>query len=616
MGRNMGANTKIEWCDFTFNCWRGCQKVAPGCANCYAESQSRRNPGVLGIWGPGGTRVVASESMWREPVKWNRVSQDDLSSYEAGAWEDLAAGYHGPPGDPPQRRRVFCGSMMDWAEDWSSFVRDSKGEEVFENAGGTWSTKSGEQHGKSIGLADVRQRLFGLIDSTPHLDWLLLTKRPENIRRMWPGLPSHVIEEIRLPIPGFPHYEVSNFGVVYSRTGASRCGNCGTTIEGQLRKKYCSGACRCAAYNRAKHGGQRDIYPTEAKPLSQDIGEQGHRRVTIYDGQGKSQRVLVHRLVLSIFDRPALPDMQCRHLDGNSSNNRLDNLAWGDQSSNWGDSKRHGTHRRYSKLSEEQVDEIRTKAREGDTFSALAIQYNVSATQISNIINYRQWATGSPPLAFRNNCWIGTSIACQADAVRNIPLLLKCRDLSPVLFLLIEPPIGPVDLRGIGFNGFTLDCLTSTCCPWHPSACNRSGCNGVKVDWVIVGGESGPNARPCQVEWIRSIVQQCREAGVPCFVKQLGANVVTRNDMIEDAFNGKDGWPDPQVEHHIHGFREDYQGADCRVRLRDPKGGDPSEWPEDLRVREFPVVNVRASKVGEVESSGTETANGNHEVTT
>lgn len=48
------------------------------------------------------------------------------------------------------------------------------------------------------------------------------------------------------------------------------------------------------------------------------------------------------------------------------------------------------------------------------------------------------------------------------------------------------------------------------------------------------------------------------------------------------------GWPDPDVEHNIHGFREEYQGADCRIRLRDPKGGDWDEWPEDLRVRQFP----------------------------
>ena len=56
----MGTQTRIEWTDNTFSPWRGCHKVSPGCANCYAETQSKRNPKVLGIWGPQGTRPIAS----------------------------------------------------------------------------------------------------------------------------------------------------------------------------------------------------------------------------------------------------------------------------------------------------------------------------------------------------------------------------------------------------------------------------------------------------------------------------------------------------------------------------------------------------------------------------
>lgn len=70
----MAENTKIQWADHTFNPWRGCTKIAPGCANCYADAQSKRNPGTLGVWGPNGTRVVASEAMWREPLKWNKAA--------------------------------------------------------------------------------------------------------------------------------------------------------------------------------------------------------------------------------------------------------------------------------------------------------------------------------------------------------------------------------------------------------------------------------------------------------------------------------------------------------------------------------------------------------------
>lgn len=126
-------DSKIEWTHHTFNPVRGCTKISPGCAHCYAESLSKRNPGVLGIWGDNGTRVVASEAAWGEPRKWNRAAK--------------AAG---------ERHRVFCASLSDVFEDRPEWVAP-------------------------------RVRLFHLISETPNLDWLLLTKRPENIRRFCGG---------------------------------------------------------------------------------------------------------------------------------------------------------------------------------------------------------------------------------------------------------------------------------------------------------------------------------------------------------------------------------------------------------------------------------------------
>lgn len=172
------------------------------------------------------------------------------------------------------------------------------------------------------------------------------------------------------------------------------------------------------------------------------------------------------------------------------------------------------------------------------------------------------------------NVWLGASVENQEQADIRIPELLKCRDLAQVLFLSCEPLLGPIHLR-------LEECHDPTDC-YTPSDCNL---------WVIVGGESGQNARLCRPQWIASIAEQCVSAGVPCFIKQLGSNVVTRNDAVEDVFNnGQDGWPDPDVEHHINGFREDYQGADCRIRLKHKKGGHPSEWPQILRIRQFPSM--------------------------
>lgn len=158
--------------------------------------------------------------------------------------------------------------------------------------------------------------------------------------------------------------------------------------------------------------------------------------------------------------------------------------------------------------------------------------------------------------------WLGVSVE---DRKHGLPRIDVLRTIpARVRFLSIEPlleDLGEINLAGIG--------------------------------WVIVGGESGHGARFCRPEWIRSIRDQCRAAGVACFIKQLGANIVTRNDMVEDTFSdGECGWPDVEVEHQINGFREDYQGADCRVRLHDKKGGDWSEWPEDIRIREFPKLEA------------------------
>lgn len=123
-------DSKIEWTDHTFNPWWGCVKVSPGCQHCYAETFAKRVGRDL--WGPYAERRIASESYWRQPLKWNRDAIDAQT--------------------PP---RVFCASMADVFED----RRD---------------------------LDEHRERLWTLIERTPDLDWLLLTKRPQNISHLLP----------------------------------------------------------------------------------------------------------------------------------------------------------------------------------------------------------------------------------------------------------------------------------------------------------------------------------------------------------------------------------------------------------------------------------------------
>ena len=120
----MGDNTKIEWAHHTFNPWVGCTKVSPACDNCYAEGWAKRSGMVQ--WGPHAERRRTSEGNWRQPLKWNAEA------------ERLGVRY-----------RVFCSSLAD----------------VFDNAV----------------PVQWRIELMKLICETRHLDWLLLTKRPQNV---------------------------------------------------------------------------------------------------------------------------------------------------------------------------------------------------------------------------------------------------------------------------------------------------------------------------------------------------------------------------------------------------------------------------------------------------
>lgn len=187
----MAENTKIEWCHHTFNCWRGCTKVSEACRHCYAETLSGRNPKTLGVWGPNGTRVVASEAMWREPLKWNKAA---VACPDCG--NDKRTCGHWPTNIPIDRPRVFCASLADVFEDWSGPMVDSKGE-VLDSDRSRKMTATAAGLYDPLGMNDVRHRLFTLIDATPNLDWLLLTKRPENVLRFafdaWcKKVPGHV----------------------------------------------------------------------------------------------------------------------------------------------------------------------------------------------------------------------------------------------------------------------------------------------------------------------------------------------------------------------------------------------------------------------------------------
>lgn len=191
----------------------------------------------------------------------------------------------------------------------------------------------------------------------------------------------------------------------------------------------------------------------------------------------------------------------------------------------------------------------------------------------------REQFDSNPDLYPLPNVWLGVSCEDQPRADERISLLLQTP--AAVRFVSAEPLLGPIALHESMFR----------CC--RSEKCDESVFG---LDWVIVGGESGPGARPCDVAWVRSIVQQCKSAGVACFVKQTGSHVLTRNDSLgtDRPPADPDLWPEPEsgwddgYRGNIVRIDHGYQGAPVRVLLTDRKGGDPSEWPEDLRVRQYP----------------------------
>lgn len=354
----MAEFSGIQWTTHTMNPWRGCTKVSPGCANCYAETGSGRNPKVLGVWGPKGTRVVAAEAQWRLPVKWNFAA---LAAYDAFSRAIQQARSEYDAVAPYERPRVFCASLADVFEDWKGPMETPQGVQLFKRVkhNDEWTTSDHYRDTVALTMDDVRARLFHLIDATPYLDWLILTKRPENIGRM-------------MPRPAFDH----------------------------------------AGWN-----GTLDGY----------------------------------------------------------------------------------------------------------------------------------WHQVGKP---RPNVWLGTSVENQAAADSRIPELLKIP--AAIRFLSVEPLLGPVEFSDVTKR-------SDAAVQWGKKALDG-------IDWVIIGGESGHDARRCEVGWVRSIVKQCKAVGVAAFVKQLGAHPTEAGDFAQKT------------------------GPVTGLRLLDKKGGDMSEWPRDLRVREFPEV--------------------------
>lgn len=160
------------------------------------------------------------------------------------------------------------------------------------------------------------------------------------------------------------------------------------------------------------------------------------------------------------------------------------------------------------------------------------------------------WCDSDEQVICPANVWIGVSCENQEMADERIPKLLAIP--AAIRFISAEPLLEQIDFLSAAMASLE------------------------GINWIIFGGDSGPQARPCNIDWIRDGLRQCRVANCLAFVKQLGSNPV----------RGSDDEPFERVRNlHRKGGRD---GQNHMVATNDPKGGDPAEWPDDLRVREFP----------------------------
>ncbi len=183
------------------------------------------------------------------------------------------------------------------------------------------------------------------------------------------------------------------------------------------------------------------------------------------------------------------------------------------------------------------------KEAQGPSGQPRALRCGAAAANFGADVDY----LGLPDVWPLPNLWVGTTVEDQKRADDRLQHLRRVP--ARVRFLSIEPLLERIEPQLDG------------------------------ISWVIIGGESGQHARPFDVAWARDLLQRCREAGTAPFVKQLGSHVIWDGISRPGEY-----WPsDTRTEDRMIG-----QG--WRVHLRDRAGGNMSEWPDDLKVRDFPEV--------------------------
>lgn len=229
----------------------------------------------------------------------------------------------------------------------------------------------------------------------------------------------------------------------------------------------------------------------------------------------------VHKAVLTAHRGPAPDGLEARHRNGDKHDNRLANLQWATGAMNQRDKVRHGSNGGPSKLTRDEAAEARRLCATGLTQQVVADRFGISRSLVSMIESRAIWADALAwPLP---NCWLGVSCEDQRRANERVPDLLATA--TAVRFVSAEPLLGAIRFNDLAAptSNCVVDALRGESWEWRAEGV-RHNLNRTlpRLDWVIVGGESGQNARPMHPDWARSIRDQCAAAGVAYFFKQWG----------------------------------------------------------------------------------------------
>lgn len=227
------------------------------------------------------------------------------------------------------------------------------------------------------------------------------------------------------------------------------------------------------------------------------------------------------------------------------------------------------------------------------TFQALTIQLLTKRPDemLSVLKEYCAGRGDMSPEAFKKifgHVHMGASVGTQKTADKDVPTLLHLAPYFVVLWLSIEPLLESLSLQRLpnGDSSYRIDALRGRL---YGTITRDIHSIDARIGWGVIGGESGAGCRIARLEDLRDVCRQFAAAGVPYFVKQLGGKFTVDyydHEFREDYEAGGYDWPEP-LNWNTHNGQPPI-GSRVRIPLKDRKGGDPSEWPEDLRVREFP----------------------------